>query len=250
MQVGHGVVAEEEAHARVGVPAVEVLGLREVGVAAQQHAGGSRPRKQTARPRSTSRGRAFVRGPVARAVDEAQHLAGVGQGHDQRVIAPGAVVGDVHALLALAGGLDQRAVHVDDGLVEERRPAARPRPCRRVSSKMSCRVSMSSAREAAAEVAGGGGIGDAACAQGVEEDLVVAAQFEVLQAGAVAQGVVGEVEDVVGLVIGQMDLEQVQAVVDGVDQAELAGQEHGWRRCRRGRCRGCGRRSRSGCCWR
>ena len=51
---------------------------------------------------------------------------------------------------------------------------------------------MSAGVEAAAEVAGGGRVGDAAGAEGVEEDLVVAAQFEVLQAGAVAQGVVGE----------------------------------------------------------
>ena len=38
------------------------------------------------------------------------------------------------------------------------------------------------------------------------------------------RGVVGEVEDVIGLVVGQVDLEQVQAPVDGVDEAELAGQ--------------------------
>src|SRR5207245_3417610 len=36
--IGHSVVAEDEADAAVGVPAVEVLGLGEVGVAAQQHA--------------------------------------------------------------------------------------------------------------------------------------------------------------------------------------------------------------------
>ena len=89
---------------------------------------------------------------------------------------------------------------------------------------MSCKLADGGLIEAAAEVAGGGRVGDAAGAQGVEEDFVVAAQFEVLQAGAVAQGVVGEVEDVVGLVVGQVDLEQVQAVVDGVDEAELAGQ--------------------------
>ena len=95
---------------------------------------------------------------------------------------------------------------------EERRRAARPRPCWRTSLKMSSSVCTSAGCEAAAEVAGGGRIGDAAGAQGVEEDLVVAAQFEVLQAGAVAQGVVGEVEDVIGLVVGQVDLEQVQPV--------------------------------------
>jgi hypothetical protein len=43
----------------------------------------------------------------------------VGQGQHQGVIAPGAVVGDVHALLALAAGLDQKAIHVHDGLPEE-----------------------------------------------------------------------------------------------------------------------------------
>jgi hypothetical protein len=56
--------------------------------------------------------------------------------------------------------------------------------------------------EAAAEVAGGGRVGDAAGAQGVEEDLVVAPQLDVLQAGPLAERVVGEVEDVVGFVEG------------------------------------------------
>ena len=98
----------------------------------------------------------------------------------------------------------------------------------RMSLKMSSKRATCLGREAAAEVARGGRIGDAAGAQGIEEDFVVAAQFDVLQAGAVAQGVVGEVEDVIGLVVGQVELEQVQAVVDGVDEAELAGQEvHG-----------------------
>jgi uncharacterized protein YuzB (UPF0349 family) len=78
--------------------------------------------------------------------------------------------------------------------------------------------------EASAEVAGGGRVGDAAGAQGVEEDLVVAPQFDVLEAGPLAECVIGEVEDVVGLVEGEMDLEQVESIVDGVDQADLPGQ--------------------------
>ena len=44
-----------------------------------------------------------------------------------------------------------------------------------------------------------------------------------------------------------MNLQQVQALVDGVDEAEPAGEGMNERRCRRWRCRGCGRRSRSGC---
>ena len=79
--------------------------------------------------------------------------------------------------------------------------------------------------EAAAEVAGGGGVGDAVGAEGVEEDLVVAAQFDVVEAGAVAQGVVGEVQDVVSLVVGEVELEQVESLVDGLGQAELPDQE-------------------------
>ena len=88
-------------------------------------------------------------------------------------------------------------------------------------------------REAAAEVAGRGGIGNAASAEGVEEVLVVAAQFDVLQTGAAAQGVVGDVEHVVGFVIGQVELEQMQALVDGLDQADALEPAGEWRRCRR-----------------
>jgi hypothetical protein len=82
--------------------------------------------------------------------------------------------------------------------------------------------------EASAEIPGSGRVGDAAGAQGIKEDFVVAAQFEVLQTGAVAQGIVGEVEDVIRLMVGQVKLEQVQAAIDGLGQAELTHQEvHG-----------------------
>jgi hypothetical protein len=52
--------------------------------------------------------------------------------------------------------------------------------------------------------------------------LVVAAEFHVLEAGAVAEGVVGDVEDVVGVVVGEMFLEDVESLVDGVDKSELS----------------------------
>src|SRR3954451_10625849 len=79
--------------------------------------------------------------------------------------------------------------------------------------------------EAAAEVAGGGGVGDSVGAQGVEEDDVVAPQLDVVEAGAVAQGVVGEVEDVVTLVVGEVELEQLEPLVDGLGESEFADQE-------------------------
>jgi len=67
-------------------------------------------------------------------------------------------------------------------------------------------------------------IGDAASAAGIEKDLVVAAQFDVLQTSSVTERVVGEVKNVIGLVKGQMDLEQVKALVDGVDESNLSGE--------------------------
>ena len=78
--------------------------------------------------------------------------------------------------------------------------------------------------ESSAEVAGGGGVGNAARPQGIEEGVIVAAPFDVLKARAVAQGVVGDVEDVIGLVIREMNLEQVQTLVDGPGQAEAMGE--------------------------
>ena len=79
--------------------------------------------------------------------------------------------------------------------------------------------------EAAAEVPGGGRVGDAFGPEGVEVDLVVAADFEVLQAAAAGQEVVGDVQDVVALVIRQVPLQQVEVPVDVLDQPELPGQE-------------------------
>ncbi len=79
--------------------------------------------------------------------------------------------------------------------------------------------------EAAAEVAGGGRVGNAPRAQGVEIDFVGAPQFQVFQAIAVAQGVVGQVQHVIAFVIRQMNLQQVQPAVDGLGQAEFLHQQ-------------------------
>ena len=117
LEVGHRVDAEEERHA-LGVPGVELLGLGEVGVAPEIDAAEAGLAAEED-GQVELLGGPLMRGPVAGAVDDADHLAGVGQRDDQRVIAPGPVVGDVDALLAAGAGGDQRAVDVDDGLVEE-----------------------------------------------------------------------------------------------------------------------------------
>jgi hypothetical protein len=78
--------------------------------------------------------------------------------------------------------------------------------------------------KAPTEITGRGGIGNAACAQGVEKNLVVAEQFEVFQAAAATQRQVGQGADMVGLMIGKVDFQQVQALVDGFDQSALLGE--------------------------
>ena len=82
--------------------------------------------------------------------------------------------------------------------------------------------------EPAAEVARGGRVRDSLGAQGVEVDLVVAPQLEVLDPGAAGQDVEGDIEDVVGLVIGEVALEEVEVLIDVGDQPGAArDQEHG-----------------------
>ena len=82
--------------------------------------------------------------------------------------------------------------------------------------------------EAAAEVSGGGGVGDTLGAQGIEIDLIVASQFEVFDSFASGEDVEGDVQDMVGFVIGQMPLEQNKVGVDVFDQSGVASQqEHG-----------------------
>ena len=190
----------------------------------------------------------LVRGPVAAPVDQVQRLGGVGQRDDQRVIAPRPVVGDVHALLAPAVGGGERPVGVDERLVEEVLGLLLPGPQPGLVEDVHQLLDVGFG-EAAAEVPGGGRVGDAFGPQGVEVDLVVAADFEVLQPAAAGQEVVGDVQDVVALVIRQVPLQEVEALVDVVGPARASGPGGGWPRSRRVRSPGPSRRSRSGC-WR
>ena len=223
MAIGRAIQAEDELDARVVGPAIQMLRLAEVGVAAQEHL--AKAALQTNPYGAIDLGRGpFVRGAIAGTVDDAEDFAGVGQRDDQRMIAPDAVVGDVHALLAFAGRLDHGAVHVDAGRLEERVGLASPDALAHVVEDVEQRVDILGP-EASAEIAGRGRIGNARGSEGVEEDFVLATQFEILQTGAVAQRVVGEVEDMIGFVVGKMELEQMEPFVDGLDESAASGQE-------------------------
>jgi hypothetical protein len=131
--------------------------LREIGVATQHDFAEPRTQTQKQAPIDFSSG-VFVRGPVPRAIDKAQHFGGVGQRYDQGMIAPGPVIGNVHALLALTGGLGQGAVHVEERTVEEGVGLPGPDPQTDfVDGVDECFDTLR--REAAAKVACGGRIG-------------------------------------------------------------------------------------------
>jgi hypothetical protein len=133
------------------------------------------------------------------------------------MVAPLALVADVHPLFALAAGDHDRAVQVDHRLGEELRRLPLP-DVEAGNFNGQLQIVQALGRETAAEVAGRGRIGDRLGPQGVEKDFVVAAQFDVLQARRVAERVQRQVQDMIGLVIGQMHFQQMQVLVDGFDQ--------------------------------
>src|SRR5271157_2343121 len=140
------------------------------------------------------------------------------------MVAPGAVVADVDALLALGVSLDEGAVSVQNRKVEELRRLLGPDTLASLVDGV-CQIHDVGLTKAAAEVAGGRGIGDALGAQGIEIDFVVAPQFDVFDPLAAGQDVERDVQNVVGFVVGQMPLEDVDLRVDRADQSGLAGQQ-------------------------
>ncbi len=167
------------------------------------------------------------RGAVATAIDHEEWLGGIGQGNDQWVVTPQSVVGDVHTLLALSVGCHDGAIGVEDGFREECGGLLGPDPQSRAVEGVN-QVHDVALGEAAAEVPGRGGVGDALGAQGVEIDLVVAPQFEVLDVCAAGEDVEGDIQDVVGFVVGLVSLEDMELGVDVADEAgALCQQEHG-----------------------
>jgi len=202
------------------MPAVEMLGLREIGVAAQQDL--VEAATQTGGGGCVERlGSAFVGWPIAGTIDDAQDLTGVGQGDDQGMVTPDAVVGDVHAEFALAGRGHERAISVEDGQAKEAGGLVPPNADADIVIDILQSIDVGFG-EAPTEIAGGGWIRDALGAQSVEIIDIVASQLDVLQTIAVAQGVGGEVEHMVGFGVRETNLENGKVSVDGVYEAYVA----------------------------
>src|SRR5271156_1296954 len=135
-----------------------------------------------------------------------------------------AVVGEIHPLLALGIARDEGAVGVQYRLFEEHGRLLGPDPLAGFIDRVHQGHDIFPT-EAAAQVAGSRGIGDALGSQGVEINLVVASQFEVLDPLTAGEAVESDVQDMVRLVIGEMHFKKVKIVVDVADQAGPACQE-------------------------
>ncbi len=78
--------------------------------------------------------------------------------------------------------------------------------------------------EAATEVPRGRRVGDRFDVQRIEKHLVVPPQLDVVQSPTAAQQVVRDVQDVIGLVVRPVELQQVQPGIDALHQT--AAQNH------------------------
>jgi hypothetical protein len=125
-------------------------------------------------------------------------------------------------LFALASRFYQRAVHVNRGQVEESVGLPFPDALPNVVEDALQDIDVDTG-ETTAVIAGRGGIGNPSSAQGIEKHFVVATEFYVLKTRSLTQGVVGDIENVIGIVKREMDLEQMQMVVDGINKADLPG---------------------------
>ena len=131
---------------------------------------------------------------------------------------------NVHPFLVFSVGGYQGAVCVQNGFLEEGLGLLFPHthPNSIVDILKLIDVALA---ETSTEIAGKWSGRDASAAEGIAVDVVKWRNLDVLQTGAVAQGIVSDVEHMIGFVIRQVDLEQVDVVVDGVNEADASSEQ-------------------------
>ena len=200
-----------------------MLGLGEFGVAPHQNLVETSLAAKRGRLVQVDVGQ-LLRGTVAAAIDHEQRFGGVGQRDQERMITVLAVVGEVHPLLTLRVARNDGAIGVQNCFRKELGWLLGPDS----SAGLIERVHQAhdiGLKKATTEVTGSGGIGNSFGPQGIEIDFVVAPQLEVFDPLTASEDVEGNVQDVVGFVIGKMDLEKVKIGVDVADQADPVRQQ-------------------------
>ena len=137
------------------------------------------------------------------------------------MVAPDAVVGHVDPLFARGIRGHDRAISVDERFVEECGrllfPDTEPGL---IDSVHQIQTSPPWNRRQKSPAVVGSGI---AGPPGIEVDLVVTSQFEMLELVSSGQDVEGDVQHVIGLMVRQVTLEEMEPAVDVVNQSALAG---------------------------
>ncbi len=137
------------------------------------------------------------------------------------MVAPVALVADVHALLALAGGGNESAIGIDTRwLLEERRRLLLPHPDSYIVDDIHQTLDRFFV-EAPTEIARRRGVGNGAGAERIEKHQVIATHLDVVQHATTAQGVVGQIQDVVRVEVGAVLLQDVQVVVQRPGQSNV-----------------------------
>ena len=218
-EVRSGIVAKDEPNAR-RIPSVEILGQREVGVAAQ---------KDVLEPPASAQcngavedlGGTVVRRAVSGAVDDVQRLVRVRERYQQGVITPHPLVAiEVHPLLALRVRGNDRTVGINAcDLVRQRRASPFPHPDSRFVDRLHQAPDVELPKPTA-EIPGRRGVRDRSSTERVQVREVVATQLDVVEGPPAAHHVVGNVQDVLGLKVGSVMLEQREVLVDALTEPD------------------------------
>ena len=232
IEVFHRVDAEHKRD-MVIVPAIQMLGLREIGIIAKADFSKTRLATQSNRTVEPGRG-SIVTGAITEAVDDVQRFVGVAQRNHQRMVAPLAFVVNVHSLLAFTGGFDYRSVAVDDGFLKETVRLLFPDLAANRIENFHQHPDRNSI-EAVTEVTRRRRVRNPLGTQRVEIGLIVTSEFEMINTRPTSENVVCHVEHMIGLGVRQVDLEQRNVLVDGLvefqqfhhamDQSDTAAQD-------------------------
>ena len=184
-QVFPGVIAKDEAYATILIPSVQVRSLGKIGIATEQYL--AKATKKTGSCSSVELGGGtFMRRAITGAVDNAHHLARIGKAHEQRMVAPDAVVTDVNSFLVFGAGGYLDAIGVQYGFCEEVLRLLLPDLHANliVDILKGGNITLS---EPPAEITGSCWIRDTLSADGIQKIDVIATQFDILQAITIAQ---------------------------------------------------------------
>ena len=207
----HSVAQKDEPHNTFGLP-INVTGLAEIRVTSQSDLSKPGPPAKIDGLIEAFR-RSLRRGAIAAPIDQEERLLRIRQGYDPRVISPDSVVRDVHPFLALARSRSQCPVGVNNSLFEKRIRLLLPHPQAGFVDNIHQRFDVDFV-EATTEISCSRRIGNSLSTERVKVNLVVASDFYVFEACAAGHDVIGDVEDMVGLVVRKVSLEEFELAID------------------------------------